>query len=86
MNYGIIIVKIMKELEKALVYVRTSIDMEYINKCIVSAMEMRCPFSLAYPLLADDISDLLEEYGEDNDLPEGWWCEYGDIDDIIAMI
>lgn len=76
----------MKELEKALVYVRTSIDMEYINKCIVSSMEMRCPFSIAYPLVADDISDLLEEYSEDNDLPEGWWLEYGDIDDIIEMI
>lgn len=49
-------------------------------------MEMRCPFGLAYPLLADDISDLLEEYGEDNDLPEGWWCVYGDIDDIIEQI
>ena len=32
------------------------------------------------------IIDLLEEYGEDNDLPEGWWMEEGDIDDIILLI
>lgn len=76
----------MKELEKALVHVRDSVDMEYIEKCIVRAMEMRCPFSLAYPLVADDISDLLEEYGEDNDFPEGWWLEYGDIDDIVEQL
>lgn len=76
----------MKKLAKALSHVRKRVDMQYINLCIVSAMEMRCPFSLAYPLVADNISDLLEEYGQDNDLPEGWWCEYGDIDDIIEML
>lgn len=76
----------MEHLEKAVKYIRNNVDMEYINFCVCHAMEMRCPFSLAYPLLADDISDLLEEYGEDNDLPEGWWCEYGDIDDIVEQI
>lgn len=76
----------MEHLEKALKYIRNNVDMDYINFCICEAMEMRCAFSLAYPLLAVDISDLLEEYGEDNDLPEGWWCEYGDIDDIIEQI
>lgn len=33
-----------------------------------------------------EIYDLLEEYGEDNDLPEGWWMEYGDIDDIFLKL
>ena len=72
--------------EKALNYVRKHGDMPYINHCIVRAMEMRCLFSLAFPIEADDIADLLEEYGQDNDLPEGWWCEYGDIDDIVEQI
>lgn len=71
---------------KALDYVRMYVDMTYINHCIVRAMEMRCPFSLAFPLEADAIADLLEEYGQDNDLPEGWWCEYGDINDVIEQI
>lgn len=76
----------MEHLEKALEYIRNNVDMDYINFCICEAMEMRCAFSLAYPLLADDISDLLEEYGEDNDLPECWWCEYGDLDDIVEQL
>ena len=71
---------------KVLYYVRMYVDMTYINHCIVMAMEMRCPFSLAYPLEADEITDLLEEYGEGNGLPEGWWSEYGDIDDIVEQI
>ena len=72
--------------EKALDYVREHIDMQYINYCIVRAMEMRCSFSLAFPIEADVIADHLVEYGQDNDLPEGWWCEYGDIDDIIVNL
>lgn len=72
-------------MKRALDYVRKHIDVD-LNLCIVSAMNMRCPFSVAYPLVADNIADLLEEYGQDNDLPEGWWCEYGDIDEIVEQI
>lgn len=32
------------------------------------------------------VIDLLEEWGEDNDLPEGWWEEYGDIDDWLLKL
>lgn len=73
-------------LEKALDSVRKHVDMPYINHCIVRAMEMRYPFSLAFPTEAIDIADHLEEYGQDNDLPERWWCEYGDIDDIVEQL
>lgn len=72
--------------EKALDYVRNNVDVLYINRCFVRAMEMRCPFSTSFPTSTDEITDLLEEYGQDNDLPEGWWCEYGDIDDIVEQI
>jgi hypothetical protein len=73
-------------IEKALKYIRKNVDREEMRKAMCKAMEMRCPFSVAYPTLTDNIVDLLEEYGEYNDLPEGWWCEYGDIDDIIEML
>ena len=36
--------------------------------------------------IEDKIYDLLEEYGEDNDLPEGWHLEYGDIEDFFMEI
>jgi antitoxin component of RelBE/YafQ-DinJ toxin-antitoxin module len=32
------------------------------------------------------VIDLLEEYGQDNDLPEGWWENEGDIDDILLEL
>ena len=32
------------------------------------------------------IIDLLEEYGADNDLPEGWWEGEGDIDDWMIKL
>ena len=32
------------------------------------------------------IIDLLEEYGDDHDLGEGWWMEEHDIDDIVLLI
>lgn len=74
------------QFEKALDYVRRYVGMPYIDHCIVRAMEMRCPFSHAFPLDAKDIIDLLEEYGQDNDLPEEWWLEYGEIDDIVEQL
>lgn len=33
--------------------------------------------------LDDDINDLMEEYGSDHDLPEGWWLGYGTTEDIL---
>ena len=42
--------------------------------------------NITHPCEEYDIIDLLEEYGQDNDLPEGWWCEYGDIDDIVEQL
>lgn len=36
--------------------------------------------------ILDDIQDCMEQYGEDNDLPEGWWMGYGDINDIFVML
>lgn len=40
---------------------------------------------IIHPYEESDIIDLLEEYGQDNGLPEGWWLEYGDIDDIVEQ-
>lgn len=32
------------------------------------------------------VIDLFEEYGVDNDLSEGWWMEWGEIDDLLLML
>lgn len=32
------------------------------------------------------VIDLLEEYGDDNELPEGWWMSEADMDDIVLLL
>lgn len=75
-----------KTLKKALDYIRENIDEHELSHKRINAMTMRCSFSSLYPQDADDIQDVLEEYGADNDLPEGWWMEHGDIEDIVELI
>ena len=43
----------------------------------------RCGIDFADSEISNEINDLLEEYGEDNDLAEGWWLEFGDETDIF---
>ena len=61
----------MNELEKALQYVRNNWSMDSYLPTIEAITE---------------VGDLLEEYGEDNDLPEGWWMEYGEQEDILDRL
>ena len=32
------------------------------------------------------VIDLLEEYGDDHELPEGWWEAEADMDDIVLLL
>lgn len=64
----------MNLLEKALEYTRQELTKKYRCKA-VSEEE-----------ILDDIQDCMEQYGQDNDLPEGWWMSYGDIHDIFVML
>ena len=36
--------------------------------------------------ISDSICDLMEEFGEDNDLPEGWWPNEGDEEDVFFQM
>ena len=76
----------MKNINKALAYVRKNVDIDYINYIVQKSMQMRCPPSMVDALLADDVRDLLNDYSMDNDIPEDWWCEECDIDEIIEKI
>ncbi len=75
-----------ENLAKALAYVRENVDPVDIGKALETMAEYRCPFNMVDDGLADKIQDLLEEYGADNDLPEGWWEEFGDLDDIVYKL
>lgn len=71
--------------EKASQYIReraTWTDAE--NEVALDQMgEMRCPLVMTSTgeKICDEIHDLLEEYGEEHDLAEGWWLDYGDEED-----
>ena len=69
--------------EKVLNYVRKNIDKDYLDYLSNKANAMRCPISLVDPLFADTVYDLLEEFVDDNELPENYWMEFVDIDDIF---
>ena len=36
--------------------------------------------------IQDKLYDFLEEYGDDNDLPENWWAEYCDLEDFFMEL
>ena len=76
----------MKNINKALAYVRKNVDIDYINYIVLKSMQMRCPPSIVDASLANKVRDLLDDYSMDNDLPEDWWCEESDIDGIIMEI
>ena len=71
----------MTNIEKAIQYVRENktwtdaeekVVLDNIDKC-------RCPLSMAYPNIHYEISELMEEFWEDNEL-EGEWYEFVDDD------
>lgn len=75
----------MDELDKALQYVGDNIDMVDIEYAVYQADKYHCmPSNVSN--VGEKVADLLEEYGDDNELPEGWWEEYGEIDDIIFKL
>ena len=81
-------IRIMNHYQKAIKYVRENrtwsdsqekVALERINL-------YRCDISFADHGIADEINDLMEEYGQDNDLNEGWWLEFGNVDDIFFAL
>lgn len=68
-------------------HISSQVDMDQVNLAIKRMEYDRAPLYHVDPSLYDEIVDLLEEYGEDNDLPEGWWIT-DDIDpeDLIFKL
>lgn len=74
-------------LDKAIAYVKENLpdyERAIINASIDKAYAMHLAPSNCVNV--DPIIDLLEEYGQDNDLPESYWEEDGDIDDILFQL
>lgn len=77
----------MEHFEKAIEYVRENKTWDEAEEIVALKWmdEWRCPLSMVAcgDIIANGIHDLMEEYGMNNDLPEGWWREYVDDEEEI---
>lgn len=46
----------------------------------------RCSIEYADSSIADEIYDLMEEFGEEEDMGEGWWLDLADEDEIFRRL
>ena len=74
------------DFELALEYVREHVDSVRIEKakCILSTQNME--LADVDEDLDTEIYDLMEEYGANNDLAEGWWLDEGTTEDVIVKL
>lgn len=77
-----------KHLKEALKYVRE--NKKWSNAEEEVALEkignMRLNIHEAAPDISNNIAELMDEYGQNEDLEEDWWREFGDEDDIFFML
>ena len=75
----------MRHFEKAVAYVRENVDMADVAQAKVKMGEKNPLFRINHAL-CDQIYDLMEEYGEEHDLPEGWWLDEADEEEVLLML
>lgn len=76
----------MNDIEKAIENVRRNVDMQDVFSAKINMGINREPLYRVNASLCDKIYDLMEEYGSDNDLPEGWWLNHYDEEDILMCL
>ena len=76
----------MGNFEKAIKYVSENIDMVDVDYAAYKMGRYRCPLTMINPSLADSITEYMDEWGEEHELPEDWWIEMGDVDDILYKL
>lgn len=76
----------MSDFKKALQYVKDNVEQIDVEHALHHMNRENIPLRLADDTLGMKIYDLMEEYGADNDLPEGWWLDECDEDEIIFKV
>ena len=67
-------------------YVAENIDRMEYEIALKRIDEWRCPLKQANQTLYNKIERLIDDYTLDNDLPQDWFHEFGDIEDIFWKI
>lgn len=76
----------MNDIGKAIEHVRRNIDMQDVFSAKINMGINRKPLYRVNASLCDKIYDLMEEYSQDNYLPEGWWLEEHDEETILMCL
>lgn len=77
----------MTDIQKAINYVADNVSQTRCSYALENMALKREPLCAVDDELAMVICDLMEEYGEDNGLAEGWWLEYvEDEDEVLHAI
>lgn len=74
------------EINKAVAYVSNNMDadvLKVIKAQVNLAWETRQQITTSYD---DEVEDLMEEFGEENDLPEGWWLNDCELDEVLIKL
>lgn len=74
------------DLELAIAYVRKNVDMERVERVRSVLASNNMELDDVDEDLSDEIYDLMEEYGADHDLAEGWWEYEGTTEDVLKEL
>ena len=67
-------------------FLRKVIDYSEVQEAIDEMYRTRDPLYVVNESLFEDIHDAVEEFGDDNDLPEGWWMSEFEIEELIFQL
>lgn len=74
------------DITKAIAYVRRNVDMDDVDYVINKVWKRHSSLSCESKDLEMKIHDLMEEYGSDHDLPEGWWLDEIEEEEILLRL
>ena len=67
-------------------YLSSHIDLVEVMLCLSQSKMQRCPVRQINHRLIDRLTDLMDDFGEDNGLSDGWWLEHGEVDEWLEDI
>ena len=78
----------MTHLDKALQYVRDNHrwSKEEEQHALKVMEEYRCSIYHASNTISDEIEELMDYYGQENDLPDDWWRDLIDEDEVFINL
>lgn len=76
-----------EDYRKGIAYVKEQMDEDDLSILRAQASKNYAQHNAPATDIDDSkVIDLLEEYGEDHDLPEGWYLDEYDADDVMLML